>query len=264
MFRRLLSRASPGTAVRREGFELRTPIAKAVGDGGRYACDTVRALPGGREKGVVLQASDGRQAVCLLTTGSLSAPQLVPAEVLPTRQLKSDVVIERVNDEWRSSEGRLAAADPEKRPSFPPIADVLPRCDQPPDAADQPIAVAVDLALLKKVADALGTLKLTLLIQPPPEALPGPAPIPPGRQQVAAAPQNQETARKPRNLVTRPIAICPATDEAAVRGIGVVMPIQPSNAHEYFELVRQAVCRAERRAAAAPQEPEPASSPQAA
>ena len=59
-------------------FRVHSRIAKAVGEDKRYKLNAVRALPS-REKGkVVLQASNGQQAVCVLVPGRLSSPRLVP------------------------------------------------------------------------------------------------------------------------------------------------------------------------------------------
>lgn len=226
-----------------DGFGIRTPLARATGAAGRYALDAVRVLPlPGRaaSKGgtrVVLQASDGHQAVCLITGGRVSGPGLVPANVLPARRLNTEVRVQRESGDWRSSEGKVAPAvesDGQSSASFPAIGDVLPEQDLPRKRSGQhagdaaPTAIALDLGVLKKVADALGTMKLTLLVHP--------------LDASGTSTGNGQTGATPR-----PIGVCPASSESGVQGIGVVMPLQPEHGHAYFTAVCEQIRKAEKR-----------------
>lgn len=235
----------------RDAFGVRTRIVRAVGDNGRYTSSGVRVLPNpaGRPKnrkadpthGVVLQATDGRQAVCLLSKGQVHTSAVVPAEVLPTRKLASDVLIHRDNGHWRSSEGR--SAEYRTDGSFPPVADVLPELGKVPfaesarhaerrrrksrSAPSDHIVLGLDVDLLRKVSDALGNTKLTLFI---------PVPI------ANSATKAQET------YVNKPVAVCPATTEGRVPGIGVVMPLVPEHGTDHYEKLRQKIVEAEHQA----------------
>jgi hypothetical protein len=247
---------------------IQTKLVKAVGDGSRYAAAAVRALPtppeappeatpppeddrtsrdlpsgdlpsgggGGGGSGIVLQATDGRQATCVLTQGRLSGPAVIPAELLPTRRLRTAAVA-RHNGCWRSSEGDRAPAG--KLGTFPPVGSVLPVVDAQPyhhDATETRrrlqhhgsrchIAVGVDLTRLRKIADGLGTTQLTLMVAVP----------------TRQPKQNAETV-----AVREPIAVCPA--DHGTDGVAVLMPLQPKRAHGYYRTVRQMVLDAEQSA----------------
>ena len=103
-------RSSPTAPPRgAHNFAVRTRLAKATGkDGGRYAYDSIQALPSPAKDTVILEATDSRQAVCLLAPGQMAGSKLVPSGVLPTRQLPQDAVINLVDGQWQSSEGRIA------------------------------------------------------------------------------------------------------------------------------------------------------------
>jgi len=234
-------------------FTLASRIARAVGKSSRYASDAVRVLPGAKptktdDGHVILEATDGKQAVCVMTPGHVERPRLVPAEVLPTRQLKRPAAIGLVDGQWQTSEGKLAEDRyAEGEHAFPPIADVLPQVGRKPHtetvkraerrrqsgqagdaAAHDYVWMAVDLDVLRKTAEGLGTSKLAMFIPVPIAGQPG------------------------DGCVTKPIAISPAMKEGqtsgAGAGVGVVMPLTPENGPRDYEAVRQAVVEAEKRA----------------
>ena len=213
-------------------FKVRTRIAKAVGEDKRYKLNAVRALPS-REKGkVVLQATNGQQAVCVLVPGRLSSPRLVPSKVLPGRQGGKEAVIELLGDQWRSSDGKTEPDEYAGDSCYPALAEVLPEMTGKPFSIKpgsnakgvERMWLGIDLSLLTRIAQSLGTPKLTLMV---------PVPVRP------AGDQNGEL------YVNKPVLICPATDEDKVRGIGVLMPLQPVNGTHYYMKVRRAVADAE-------------------
>ena len=179
--------AGPGQRMKRErpdgphSFAVRTRIVRATGSDDRYPCGAVRALPSPNRDTVVLQATDGKQAVCLLTTGRMAQPCLVPPGVLPTRQSGSDVIVRMVDEYWQSSEGKHA---PDTygplTDQFPSVAEVLPivgkrlfhetqrHAEQRRQTAGQGesmhIMLGVDVELLRKIAESLGNSKLTLFV----------------------------------------------------------------------------------------------------
>jgi hypothetical protein len=233
-----------------DAFGVRTKIVKATGKASRYASDSVRVLPAppvrskrrgpADDLGVILEATDGHQAVCIFAPGSLAGSSLVPPDVLPTRQLAGDVVVQRNNGHWRSSEGRFADAKTDG--NFPPIGDVLPELGRRPFAesakraerrrksrgsvANEHVVLGIDLDVLRRTADALGTSKLTLFI---------PVPVADGN-------------RKPDEMhVNKPVAVCPASTDGQVPGIGVVMPLTPEHGVGQYERLRQQVVEAEKR-----------------
>ena len=75
---------------------------------------------------MVLQASDGRQAVCVLVPGRLSSPTLVPSKVLPGRQGGKEAVIELLGDQWQSSDGKTEPDEYAGDSCYPALAEVLP------------------------------------------------------------------------------------------------------------------------------------------
>ncbi len=79
----------------------------------------------------------------------------------------------------------------------------------------------------ERLATALGTGKLTLLV---------PVPVKAGNAKAADA------------FVDKPVCVCPATDDGSAQAIGVVMPLQPQHGGGYYEKLRKAVIEAERHA----------------
>lgn len=228
-------------------FGVQTRIAKAAGKDARYSFGAIRALPGVERDQVVLEATDGHQATCVLAPGEMHDARLVPAGVLPTRQLGEPAAVRLVDNQWQSTEGKLAddryGTD---GGSFPPIADILPaahttpffetprhaesRRRKPNEPESMHVVLGVDIDVLRKVADGLGTTKLTCLI---------PVPI-------------RHPKTKPSEVsVNRPLAVCPANNEAGTPGtpgIAVVMPITPGNGLGYYAKVREVVRAAETKA----------------
>jgi len=204
---------------------VRTRLARSTGTDKHYKLGAVRALPTKKKDTVVLQATDGRQAVCLIAPGRMRSPRLVPPVVLPKRKDVKGVVIDLADERWRSSEGRSTPDEYAGESCYPSIAEVLPKLGT--RAQTRRVQLGIDVALLSKVADSLGTSKLTLFI-----------PIPD---------KTREPGTDDGGHVKKPIAICPATDDGGVRGIGVVMPLQPVNGVRFYAKVRQLVVDAEAR-----------------
>lgn len=231
-------------------FGIRTLLARAAGRDGRYKLSAVRALPTRKPNTVVLQATDGQQAVCLITTGTMRSPRLVPADVLPSRRNTEPTLVDVLNGQWQSSAGKTVPAVDEDGAGYPPIADVLPKFS--PRVGKPPVQLGIDVTLLNKLADALGTPKLTLFItdldKTNLDKTPGGGPVNGG-------------------FVKKPVAVCPANDAGKVRGVGVFMPLQPVNGVRFYETVRRLVAEAEavskpkahkREAAPAPPQQQPA------
>jgi len=206
-------------------FGVRTRLAQSSGTNKRYKLGEIRVLPTRKKDTVVLQATDGQQAVCLITLGTMSRVRLVPADILPSRKNTEPVVVDVLNGQWQSSDGKTISDTYADDTSYPPFADVLPKFGYKDKAP--PIRLGIDLVLLNKVADALGTSKLTLLL---PDTDKTPAPGAPGE-----------------GYVSQPVAVCPATDEGKVRGVGVVMPLKPVNGASFYTKVRRIVVDAEAR-----------------
>lgn len=267
-----LSPRSTRTGGRNGGFSVRTRIARATGNAGRYACDAVRALPSTKRNEVILQATDGHQATCVVAPGRLTSGQLVPTAVLPSKQLPEPATVRVADGQWESTEGKRATDSPDlSEEAFPSLGDVLPRVGQvtfyetvaqsqrrqtkakrvgvdtsgngksksngenDDQAESAYVVLGVDLDILRRTAGALGTSKLTLFI---------PVPI-----KAATTPALQ-------TFVNNPIPVCPASNESdsghrgdrgdsSERGIGVVMPLTPTNAHEYYEKLRHLVTSSE-------------------
>ena len=225
-------------------FGIRTRIARAVGKHDRYSCDAVRALPSVNREEVVLQVTDGKQAACLLAPGQRAESRLVPADVLPTRQLLKPAVVRLVDGHWQSSEGRIAEDTyGTGEGAFPPIGDVLPAVGKRPLYETQAqaqrrqskgnceslcVALGIDVDVLRKTAEALGNSKLTLFVP-----LPVKGPNTPPSQA----------------CVTKPIAVCPANGDGGERGIAVVIPLTPGNGNAYYNKVREVVIASEKLAA---------------
>jgi len=224
-------------------FAIRTRIAKAAGEDGNYRLAAIRGLPSTDRGNVLLQATDGRQAVCLLTAGKMAGSRLVPTSVLPGRRLSSDVEVKLVDGQWQSSEGRIAEDIEEPGDGkYPPLAEVLPGVHKRPyyetrsqaEKRRKPdgsivtphVVLAIDLAMLTKVADGLGTSKLTLMVPVPVKGPDTPA---------------------SEVFVNKPVCVCPAENHDQAQGIGVVMPLRPERANSFYEKLRQQVVEAERR-----------------
>ena len=220
-------------------FDVRTRLTRAAGKDGRYSCGAVRVLPSVNQNEVVLQVTDGQQAACLLGPGQLAGSRLVPAQVLPTRQLPKPAVIRLIDGHWQSAEGRIASDDCTGEKTFPPVADVLPAVGKSPfcqvssparqrsKEASTHVVLGIDVGLLRKTADAFGARKLTLFI-----------PVPVGSP-------NERLADR---YVNKPVAVCPATKDTGSQGVVVVMPFAPENANGYYSRVPDVVIASEKRA----------------
>jgi hypothetical protein len=235
-----------------DAFGVHTKIVKATGKASRYASDAVRVLPAppvnsrrrgpADDLGVILEATDGHQAVCIFAPGNVAGSSLVSPEVFPTRQVAGDVVVQRNNGHWRSSEGRIADAHSRGGGgNFPPIGDVLPELGRRPFAEsakraerrrksrgavpNEHVVLGIDLDVLRRTAEAFGTSKLTLFI---------PVPVADGN-------------RKPDELhVNKPVAICPASSEGDIAGVGVAMPLTPQNGMGHYMRLRDRIVAAEK------------------
>ena len=223
-------------------FGVRTRIARSTGTDKRYKLGAIRALPTKKKDTVVLQATDGQQAVCLITLGTMSSVRLVPTKILPSRRNTEPVVVDLLNGQWQSSDGKSIPDEYSTETCFPPVADVLPNLNSRTKSTH--VQLGIDLSLLSKVADSLGTTKLTLFI-----------PIPD---------KTREPGSTDGGYVKKPVAICPATDEGKVRGIGVVMPLQPTNGESFYTKVRRLVVDAEARCKTKPVKTKSARQPQTA
>ncbi len=220
--------AVPRPSIRRRGvnptatrFTVRTRIARSLGkaDTIRYQLDALRVLPGPQRDRVIVQATDGHQAVCVIAPGSCDEAVLIPGEVLPTRKTTGDIEVYEADiggntSGWRSSNGKLVEGIAEPK-AFPSVCEVLPvlQCR----GVKPHVTLGIDVTVLAKVADSLGTPKLTLMITPPEN---GP-------------------------YVNRAVAVCPADDVAGVHGIAVVMPVSPKHNADYYTKVRKDVVAAE-------------------
>ena len=228
----------PGT----HDFAVKTRIAKAVGKDGRYACGSVRALPSVHKGEVILQATDGHQATCVITQGQMNSPRLVPTTVLPSRQVAKPVGVRLSDGRWEATDGRVAGDNPPDI-SFPTLSDVLPQLGKHPfyetkaqaeqrkvqdPAPAMAVVLGIDLDLLRKTADLLGTSKLTLFV---------PVPV-------------KDMNQKPGEVfVNKPVAVCPASRTSETNGVAVVMPLTPEHGTSYYQKVRETVVAAEKRAA---------------
>jgi len=212
------------------GVRCRIPtlIKRATGSSGRYTLSAVRALPlrfrGGKQSNsnpafrhnVVLQASDGEQAVCVLTEGAVEEPTLIPSEVLPTRQADRNNGVGLDGETWRTKHGEEAPAVDSQSP-FPPIGSALP------ETSAGSVAVAISLDRLRRVAAGLGTDHITLLV--------------PAAKKTPGSPKSQATVRDP-------IGVC-AAGKDDVEGVGVMLPVECERSHTYYERVREAIVKAE-------------------
>tara|TARA_R110002111_G_C5930798_1_gene366752 strand:- start:232 stop:804 length:573 start_codon:yes stop_codon:yes gene_type:complete len=173
---------------------------------------------------VILQASDGTQAVCVLARGKMDMPRLVPSQALPSKINADGTVVSLAGDEWRSSGGKTVPDKYAGESGYPSVSMVLPKING--HVKTPQIKLGIDLDALSKVAASLGTSKLTLFITP-------------SRKSVSI--EHRES------FVNKAVAVCPATDEGKVRGVGVLMPLQPVNGVSYYMKARQVVVDAEDR-----------------
>ena len=216
------------TAGDRARCNIPTLLKRATGTSGRYTISAVRALPlrfrGGQRStnkpafrhNVVLQATDGHQAVCVLTDGAIERPTLIPAEVLPSRQADRGDGPVLDGKRWRAKNGDESnAIDPNA--DFPPIGPVLP------ETYPGTIAVAISVDRLRRVAAGLGTDTITLLV-PPAKKTPG-------------KPKTPATVRDP-------IGVCPAGKDDT-EGVAVMLPVECQRSQAYYNRVREAVIEAE-------------------
>lgn len=233
-------------------FAVKTGIAKSVGKSDKSKCGSVRALPSINKGEVVLQATDGHHAACVLASGQMSTPRLVPAGVLPTRPSAKPIGIRLISGQWESLEGRIVAdTEGGNEAAFPKIGDALPVVGKTPfhetpiqaerrkatDAAPSThVALGIDLDLLRKAAESLGTTKVTLLV---------PVPV-------------KDPSQKPgETFVNKPVAVCPAQRDAQTQGVAVVMPLTPDNSAAYYTKVRDLIVASEQRALPKPQAAKP-------
>lgn len=216
---------------RGDGFTVSTRIDAATGKRSHHSIDTVRVLPGPKADTVVLQATDGHQAACVVTAGEVDQVAHLPRRLLRNTKTTEPLEVTRTRDGWASSNGQEAKPVPDVR--FPRIAEVLPPFS-PRTKANDHVSLALDVTLLVKLTEALGTSKLTLLIpQPGPD----------------------------EKHITKAVAVCPATKASGVTsgaggGIGVVMPLTPEQSVSYYRRVRRDVLAAE-----SVTQPRPAASP---
>ena len=218
----------PGSAGGPNYFGVRTLLARAAGKDGRYKLSAIRALPSRKPNTVVLQAADGHQAVCLITAGTMSTPRLGPTDVLPSRRNTEPTLVDVLNGQWQSSDGKTAPDVFTHDDRYPPIAEVLPKFG--PRVGKPAIQLGIDVTLLTRLADAFGTPKLTLFI--------------PDSDNIHS---DKTPARGNGNggFVKKAVAVCPANDEGKVRGVGVFVPLQPVNGIRFYEQVRRLVAQAE-------------------
>lgn len=210
------------------GVRCRIPtlIKRATGSSERYALSAIRALPlryrGKRSNdpafrhNVVLQASDGHQAVCVLTEGAIEQPTLIPGEVLPTRQADrmSGVVLD--GKTWRAKNTEdVPAIDAGSQ--FPTIGPVLP------EAHSDTVAVAINVDRLRRIAAGLGTDNVTLIVPPAKKA--------PGKP-------------KAPSTVQDPIGVC-AAGKDDIEGVAVMLPVECDRSQVYYGHIREAVMQAE-------------------
>jgi hypothetical protein len=251
---------APGAEVphpNTNNFGVHTRIARAVGKDSRYSSDAIRALPSPNKDEVVLQATDGHQATCLLVPGQMTEARLVPNQVLPARHLPKPAAVHLIDGHWQSSEGKIAQDSyGVGEGAFPPISQVLPAVYKRPfyETAAQAqkrhqsngvadsvhVVVGIDIDHLLHVTEAFGTRKLTLFVPVP---VKGP---------------NQTPAE---TFVNKPIPICPATAEGQCRGIAVLMPIRPTCTGELYTKVRDAVIAAEQKADKSTRKTDPPKTP---
>lgn len=219
--------------IKHPSFGARTRIHRCTGKASRYASDCVRVLPTSQPDQAAIEATDGHQALCIFGPGQLDRPYLVGPDVLPTRERSNFTHIQLAHGAWQSSEGRLAPLT-DGVANFPQLGEVLPKVQQVLDQdklqrgkgikPGQPVHVmlGINVDLLRKQAEGLGTSKLLLFIEVP-----------------KGLPKDGEAV-----AVNKPVAVAPAVDEG-VAGVGAVMPLTPSRDHRNYEKLREAVIDAE-------------------
>lgn len=142
-------------------FKVTTLIQRFLGkDTQTQAMGCIRVLPARVRNTVVLQATDGAQAVCLLVPGQATSTELVPPAVLPRSKADLPSEVCRTSDGWHSTSGRQAP--PCDRTAFPPVGSALPDLEGEPS-----VTLSLDTALLQKLAAAFGTTQLHLIIPTP-------------------------------------------------------------------------------------------------
>ena len=146
-------------------------------------------------------------------------------------------------NEVSSSSNCRTVEDKSEGGSFPTMSDVLPVVGKQPfhettaqarqrqlndPAPHMMVTLGIDLDLLRKAAEALGTSKLTLFV---------PVPI-------------KDTNQKPSEVfVNKPVAVCPAVRSDQAQGISVVMPLSPEHGTAYYNKVREVIAASEKLAA---------------
>ena len=207
----------PKPTPTKQGFTVSSRITQATGEPGNYALNRVRALPGPRPGTVLLQATDGHQAVCLVTPGELDRPATLPSRLVRNLKTTQPLEVEHTAKGWAASNGQTAADEPLER--FPEIAEVLPKFSNRRDANDH-LSLSFDVSLLVKITEALGTSKVTLLIPRP----------------------NADEA-----TLSKAVAVCPAEPPKGSQpdGVAVFMPITPHLGTKYYRKLRRDVVAAE-------------------
>lgn len=200
-----------------DGFTLTSALATATGESGSYALDQIRVLPGPKSGKVVLQASDGHQAVCLVAPGTIDQAATLPRLLVKNFRTAEPLQVRRDPKGWTSSNGQTVPAAACEH--FPRVAEALPKFSVRREGDDH-FALGLDVSLLTKISDGLGTSKIALLI-PKPDA--------------------------GESTLTKPIAVCPATKPTkdAPHGVAVIMPYKPEQGVKYYRRVRRDIVAAE-------------------
>jgi hypothetical protein len=117
----------------------------------RYATHAVEIRPSAESERVYLSATDGRCAVVVMAEGTCAAPDLIPADALPSR--KAGDTLMRVNGHWRQLAGKkiVDALTPDTCPAFPPLKAVC----EPADLYAGATVVCLSAELLAKVAESV-------------------------------------------------------------------------------------------------------------
>ncbi len=174
----------------------------------------------------------------------MTTPRLVPVSVLPTKSLPRPIGVRLLDGQWESLEGRIVpdTQDAGGERQYPKLGDVLPVVGKVPfyetkiqaerrmatdSTPSMHVALGIDLELLRKAAESLGTTKVTLFV---------PVPV------------KDMNKRPTETFVNKPVAICPANKDADGQGIAVVMPLSPENGAAYYTKVRDVIVASELRA----------------
>ena len=108
----------------------------------------------------------------------------MPAGVLPTENLQQPIGVRLIDGQWESLEGRIVpdTQDTGGERQYPQIGDVLPVVSKTPfyktavqadrrkrsdPTPSTHVVLGIDLELLRKVVESLGTMKLTLFVPVP-------------------------------------------------------------------------------------------------